>query len=378
MGAVLHLAHTWGHPSETFVRALVEGVPGWEPAVVVEHVAGPAPAHLPIRRVGPLLDHLPNGVAGKAAVLAAVAHGRRHRAALVHAHMDHELLLARRAAQVLRRPLVVSLHGRDLLVHLDRDPAGLGAVRGAAAVIVPSPFLADAAIARGVAPDRLAVIPSGVDPAAIPFRPRSPVDEPLVLFVGRFVEKKGVLLAARAVAEVAADHPLRARFVGTGPLEDELRAALRGLGGRAEVVDGRDRSNVRRGLAEADLLVSPSVTAPDGDAETLLLVNVEAQAAGLPVLTTDHGGTASGLGPGAAVVVPEGDLRALTAGLRHLIAHPERWAAMGQRGRAHVEAHLTQEITTERTAQVYAAVASGRPVPPELRPSAGSPAAGPN
>lgn len=363
MGAVLHVAHTWGHPSETFVRALVEGVDGWAPAVVVERVVGQVPAHVPIRRVGPLLDRLPDAVAGKAAVLAAAAHGRRHRASLVHVHMDHELRLGRRVAQVLRLPLVVSLHGRDLLVHLDEDPAGLDVVRGADAVIVPSPFLAEAARRRGVPDERTAVIPSGVDPDAIPFRLRTARPEPLVLFIGRFVEKKGVLDAAQAVVAVGARRPLRARFIGRGPLITELARTLAPLGPRAEVVDGGDRTAVLDALRDGDVLLSPSRTAADGDSETLLLVNIEAQAAGMPVLTTDHGGIRSGLGPEAAVVVPEGDLTALTTELARLIDEPHRWPAMGRAGRAHVSAHLTAAHTSAAMTQVYSAVSTGARVP---------------
>jgi colanic acid/amylovoran biosynthesis glycosyltransferase len=133
---------------------------------------------------------------------------------------------------------------------------------------------------------------------------------------------------------------------------------------------------VLRALDEADLLISPSVTGADGDAETLLMVNIEAQAAGIPVLTTDHGGIRSGVGPGAAVVVPEGDDAALADALTALLDHPDRWAEMGRAGRAHVVEHLTTARTGERTAELYRSLLAGGGVPESLR-SAGSQRSGP-
>ena len=374
MTAILHILHSWGSPSETFVRSLVLGVPGARPVVVAHDLAGPVPDGLVVHTPGAVRRHLPEALAGKAAVLAAAAVAWRARVELVHAHFAHELLLADRTARLLHRPLIVSLHGRDLLVELDDRPDALEVVRRAEAVIVPSAFLARAARERGVADLRIAVIPSGVDLEEIPFHERAGGGAPpLVLFVGRFVEKKGVLDAARAVATVASRRALRARFVGTGPLREELLQALAPMADRAEVVDGTERSVVLRSLAEADLLISPSRTGLDGDAETLLLVNVEAQAAGIPVLTTDHGGIPSGLGPGAAVLVPEDDGPALVAALDELVQHPERWPAMGRAGRRHVEAHLTSGRTGRDTAVLYQAIIAGRPVPAALHPAGSRP-----
>ena len=65
-------------------------------------------------------------------------------------------------------------------------------------------------------------------------------------------------------------------------------------------------------------------------------MNLEAQACGVPVVTTTSGGIPEAVSHQGAVLVPEGDVRALRDALADLVAHPERWPEMGRAGRAHV------------------------------------------
>jgi len=283
--------------------------------------------------------------------LAAVAAGTRAR--VLHAHLGYWAGAVGRVAALLHRPWVLSLHGHDLLVRA-RTLADPSSWQRADLVIVPSAFMADAAVAFGIPESRVRVIPSGIDLTRIQFAPRAPDPDGTVtvLFVGRFVDKKGAVDAASAVARVARDRVhLRARFVGYGEQQDAVAAVLAQLGARAEIVDGRRPDAVTDALADAQLLISPSRTAPDGDAETLSVVNLEAQAAGLPVVTTRHGGIPDAVTPASAVMVEENDQEALIDALAALVDAPERWPAMGTAGRRHVEAHFELHA---RTADVEA------------------------
>jgi colanic acid/amylovoran biosynthesis glycosyltransferase len=228
---------------------------------------------------------------------------------------------------------------------------------------VPSQFLADHAAARGFPAERIRVIPSGIDVGSYPFRPRSlaPDGRVRVTFAGRFVPKKGVLDAARAMAAVhATGLPLVCRFVGYGPQEAALRAELARLGLPADVRDGRQPDAVRSAFADTDLLLTPSKTADDGDAESLGLVNIEAQASGIPVVSTRHGGVPEAVSPAAGVLVDEGDVDALAAALRELAAAPERWAAMGVAGRAHAEGRFRLTDRVRDVEEEYADLLAGR------------------
>jgi colanic acid/amylovoran biosynthesis glycosyltransferase len=68
------------------------------------------------------------------------------------------------------------------------------------------------------------------------------------------------------------------------------------------------------------------------------LVLQEAQAMGLPVLSTLHNGIPEGLLDGkSGFLVPEKDVEALAEKLNYLIDRPEEWPQMGKAGRQYVE-----------------------------------------
>jgi colanic acid/amylovoran biosynthesis glycosyltransferase len=264
--------------------------------------------------------------------------------------------------------LVVSLHGHDLLVE-GRSMEEPRALLDADLVVVPSEFLAAAATNFGIPEERLRIIPSGVDVGRFRFAERHPPPGGgvIVTFAGRFVEKKGVLDAARALSIVSRRWPaVKPRFVGYGPLEGELRRLVADLGLPAQIRDGSSPDAVASAFSETHMVITPSRTAPNGDAESLGLVNLEALASGVPVVTTRHGGVPEAVSSDAAVMVGEGDVKALAAAIEDLLAKPSCWPSMGRAGRAHVTRHFdlaarTDEIEREYFALLRSAIVGSAP-----------------
>lgn len=312
--AVLHFVERWLPVSEGFVHGLVTRLD--RPSVVVtplptEHIE--RFPHDPIVRLPALLQSMPGGLHRRVMTASLLVLAHRHAARLVHVHHGYRAYEVLGAARRGGLAMVVSLHGHDVTGYLaDRPGVYRGVLDRADAVIVPSRYLTDLAVAAGAQEDSIRVIPSGVDTTWFSATPL-PLESRLVVFVGRFVEKKGIDVLAQAWPAVRSAVPdARLLLLGAGPLE----ASARSIGPGAEVVLAPDRHAVREAIRTARVVVSPSRTAPGDAVESLLIVNLEAQASGRPVVSTLHGAIPEFVLDGeTGVLVPEGDPAALADAL---------------------------------------------------------------
>jgi colanic acid/amylovoran biosynthesis glycosyltransferase len=218
-------------------------------------------------------------------------------------------------------------------------------------------------VALGCPREKLHLQRIAIDLSLVPFRERSGHSGPVrLLFCGRFSEKKGLLDALRAVA-AARDRGVDLIFqiVGDGELREAVEQTVREC--RLETVvrllGMRPYPDVLSELDAADLFLAPSRTAADGDTEggapTILL---EAQAAGLPILSTRHADIPEVVAEGeSALLVSEGDWRALADDLTQLSRTPERWAEMGRAGHAHVAKAHDIRVEARRLEELYLALA---------------------
>lgn len=336
----LHFHHRWLPPSEPFVWDLIRHLPGR--SLVLTDAPPEDGGRFPVDRVLTLprvVGRVPERRRQQAATAAVAALCLRHRIQLVHAHHGYEVVRVAGACRLLGLPLVVSLHGHDAFGWVEQRPGAYdGILSRAAAVVVPSHFLITRAVALGADPDRVHVIGSGVDTTF--FTPTPVPLEPEVLFVGRFVAKKGLDVLAQAWGDVRTRVPgARLRVLGFGPLEGVARSA------GAEVERSPDRDRVREAMRAARIVVSPSRTAVDDVAETLLMVNLEAQASGRPIVTSDHGGIPEYVSHGTtALIVPEADPGALADALVRLLLDDDLAARLGAAGPGRVAAQDVRQV----------------------------------
>ena len=89
---------------------------------------------------------------------------------------------------------------------------------------------------------------------------------------------------------------------------------------------------------DAHVFILPSVTAQDGDQEGIPSVLFEAQACGLPIISSQHSGIPELIIDGkSGLLVPEKDIKALSNKIEYLIEHQELWKSMGKFGRRFIE-----------------------------------------
>lgn len=189
-----------------------------------------------------------------------------------------------------RVPPVVVRAGRARVRAVEREVLG-----SADAVVTLSDFMAREALAvtPGVA-DRLHLVPGGLDTAAFSpaASPRagaggSSRDAPRVFAARRLVRRTGVGELVRAMPRVLEAVPAATlRVAGDGPLADELRRLVSGLGlvGRVELLGRISDEQLVREYQDADLVVTPTQ-----ELEGFGLATAEAMACATPVLVTPVG-----------------------------------------------------------------------------------------
>jgi colanic acid/amylovoran biosynthesis glycosyltransferase len=250
-------------------------------------------------------------------------------------------------------PLVVVFHAFDLFMRQFRPATYTALWASGAQAVVVSEHGKRRLLELGCPSERVRVIHCGVDVS----RFDAPTDRQPgasgfhLVAIGRFVEKKGFDDLIRAVGAIRGRlaQPVRLDIWGDGPLRRRLEGLVHGLGLRDAVTfKGVAASqDVPRLLRRYDAFVLPSKTARNGDTEGIPITLLEAQAAGLPIVSTRHAGIEEAI-PAANhdLLAREGDVQDLAAKLRLLAGRRDGWLDAGLRGREWVvrEFSLASEI----------------------------------
>jgi glycosyltransferase involved in cell wall biosynthesis len=278
------------------------------------------------------------------------AAARRHRPTLGVAHGQRAYRLLARALP-RSTPLIAVIHKPSFDVDLTRTT-----------YVCVGAHLADAVRARGVAPDKVLVVPNAVRLDVPRAQGRRAGQAPVVIAGGRLHPKKGfdILIRAMALLRDQGGSAL-CRVAGEGPERARLEALIAelGLAGRVQLTGWCD--DLPSFLAEGDVFAFPSYQ------EGFPLVLLQAMAAGLPIAASAIDGPKEMLTPDEnGLLVPAGDPAALAAALAELLADPARAARLGAAARALVERDFGPEALERRLAEALAAAGAieGRAHPP--------------
>jgi teichuronic acid biosynthesis glycosyltransferase TuaC len=264
---------------------------------------------------------------------------------------------ARRALAVLahaRPPLVVSVHGGDVLYTAARFKTGAATVARAlhAARLVLANSQGIAELARSHGAREASVVHLGTDVPAAAALVQRREGPPTLITVAHLIPRKRHGDVLRALAVLAQRHPtLRYAIVGEGP----ERTALQGLAARLGVaarVDFHGQLAPARAIEQArraTLFVMPSTEEAFGTAY------VEAMAGGVPAIGCrgEPGPEEIAAAGDGLVLVPPGDIERLSQRIDELLSDPHRLREAGQRARQTVAAHFTWERCGRQTVAAY-------------------------
>jgi glycosyltransferase involved in cell wall biosynthesis len=211
----------------------------------------------------------------------------------------------------------------------------------------------DIATDHGVDPNKMAIVPVGVDVDL--FRPLpdvAPVPGRLITTASADVTMKGLSYLLEALAKVRTERPethlvvIGKRKVG-GRSDETIRQL--GLEDAVEFVTGVPEQRIIELYSEAELAVVPSLY------EGFSLPAIEAMSCGTPVIATSGGALPEVVGADGdtALVVPPGDSEALAAKLRWALGHDDLRATVGARGRQRVVDQWSWHHTAAKTVEQY-------------------------
>ncbi|MGE6442963.1 glycosyltransferase [Pseudomonas bubulae] len=313
-----------------------------------------------MRRFNFLLNRPPHGL---------IKELQQENADLIHIHFATEAVLAWPMLKELKLPIIVTLHGYDINVYrewwekgnegrtMKNYPRNLLQIAQEDNIqfLAVSEAIKTRAIEYGIPESKLEVSYIGVDTQKFTPSAKSISERTQILFVGRLVEKKGCRYLLEAFESIQHDYPLSELvIVGDGPLENSLKNFAKDKNLRATFLGALSGEKVKALMDEARVFCLPSITAESGDAEGLGIVILEAQACGVPVITSARGGATEGIQHRVTGFAhEEKDVAGIKYALHALFSDDELANEFGIAARKFAVKHMDIKKCTERLEEIY-------------------------
>lgn len=213
----------------------------------------------------------------------------------------------------------------------------------------------DIAADHKVNPDRMHIVPVGVDPELfLPVEGMARTPGMLITTASADVAMKGLRYLLEAVAKLRTERPdITLTVIGKAKPGGESARTIEALGLEDAVtfVSGVTDQRIVELYSEAEVAVVPSLY------EGFSLPAIEAMSCGVPLVATTGGAVPEVVGPDnvTAFLVPPGDGGALAAKIGEVLDHPETAARVGAAGRKRVMEHWSWRHTAEKTVEQYRA-----------------------
>lgn len=181
-----------------------------------------------------------------------------------------------------------------------------------------------------------------------------PAGDPVLLFVGRLVARKGVDRLLRALSSIA-DRPWSLEVVGFGPEQESLEALTRelGLSSRVRFLGRVSETELVAAYQRAACFILPATFDEREDTEGLGVVLLEAMSYGVPVIATRRGGITDIVIDGRTGLLVDDDIGAIAKAIGELLANPDQRLGLGRAGRQRVRSAFSWPSIVDRLDRAY-------------------------
>jgi colanic acid/amylovoran biosynthesis glycosyltransferase len=258
--------------------------------------------------------------------------------------------------------VITTFHGADINFYPKKYGKNMyrAVYRESDSITANTSFTKAKLVANGCPSEKIEIIPVGL--FVNDFIMGRNVIPNSVLTIGRLEEKKGYKYSLEAIKIASKTiNSIQYYIIGGGTLRDELVKYAEELGiiDRCHFLGICAEDEVKEYYQKCSVFLLSSVTAANGDMEGQGLVLQEAQASGLPVVSTMHNGIPEGvLADKSGFLVPERDNEALAEKIIVLLQNEQLRKKMGEAGRKFVEEKYDMAIIVKRLNELYSSFIS--------------------
>lgn len=243
-------------------------------------------------------------------------------------------------------PLIVHFHGYDASRKDTIEKYGQkykDLFEYANTIVAVSEAMIKDLIALGCPGEKILLNPYGPDESFLEIVPD--YNSRVFLFVGRLVDKKAPYYTIAAFAQVNKVFPeAELWMIGDGPLLNTCMnlATYFGVANKVVFKGSLAADEIRNAMKDSFAYVQHSIRAENGDAEGAPVAIMEAQAAGLPVVSTIHAGIPDIVqSEETGLLVPEHDVKGMAEAMITLLKYPDKAEEMGIAGKERIKKYFS-------------------------------------
>ncbi len=260
-----------------------------------------------------------------------------------------------------KRKLVVSLRGHDITQNAVKiNPKIYRKLFARSDLFLPvCGYFKNLAVRLGCAPYKIKVHHSAIDCSQFFFKQRSYEKNEAIQLVSvcRLIEKKGLIFAIQAIAQVIKKYPrIHYTIVGDGSERGRLEGAVRQLRltNNVTFVGWKSPDEIVDILNKAHVFVLPSITATNGDEEGIANALKESMAMGLISIGTLHAGTPELITDGVSgFLVPQKNSNALAQKINYIIENSKMWPLIARAARQKIEDEFETKQSIDQLESIF-------------------------